>query len=82
MVELTEAGKIKDGEKPFNDVHGFFHDVDMILKEEDPALAEELWSTVTLIEGQFGSYQPDSDKLVKYGEKTIALLQEAKGKLK
>jgi hypothetical protein len=82
MVELVQAGKIKDGELAFNEVHGFFHDVDTTLREEDPALAEELWNTVTLTEGQFGSYQPDSDELVKYGEKTIALLQEAKGKLK
>jgi hypothetical protein len=82
MVEMMKNGNIEEGKRVFNQVHAFFHDVDPMLRENDPALAEELWNTVTLIEGQFGSYKPDSDELVKYGEKTIALLQEAKGKLK
>jgi hypothetical protein len=49
MVTMVEEGNIEQADKTFNEVHGFFHDVDLILREKDRALAEQLWDAVTLI---------------------------------
>jgi hypothetical protein len=78
MVTQVEEGNIQEGEEAFNQVHGFFHDIDPVLREKDPALAEQLWNAVLQIESQFGSYKPDIDQLKQAGNKTISLLQEAK----
>jgi hypothetical protein len=78
MVEKIDAGKIEQGEEAFNEVHGFFHDVDPVLKEKDPALAQQLWNAVLQIETQFGSHQPDQEKLIDSGKRVITLLQKAK----
>lgn len=81
MVTQLEAGNIKEAEKVFNGVHGFFHDVDPSLRKKDPQLAKELWDVVTLIEGQWGTYQPDSAELMNKAKITITLLQKAREKL-
>lgn len=78
MVEIVETGDIKEGEKAFNQVHGFFHDVDSMLIEQDPDLAKQLWDTVALIEAQFGSDQANAVDLINHGRKTIAILKEAR----
>lgn len=81
MVEMTETGNLREGEKSFNRVHGFFHDLDPALRKKDPTLARELWDTVLLIETQYGIYRPDLNKLKNYGELTIDLLRKAKNKM-
>jgi hypothetical protein len=81
MMNFVASGKTKEGEKAFNEVHGFFHKIDSPLRDKDPELAEKLWTTVTLIEGQFENYQPGSKQLIKYAGETISLLKEAQDKL-
>ena len=81
MMNYVASGQTKEGENAFNEVHGFFHTIDPKLRDEDPALAEELWNTVVLIEGQFGSSKPNSKQLTNYAGKTISLLKESKEKL-
>jgi hypothetical protein len=82
MVTLVQSGNIEEAKNEFNQVHGFFHDVDPTLRKKDPVLAGQLWDVVVLIETQYGIYQPDANQLIHAGNKTITLLKEARQKLK
>lgn len=77
-VNELNAGNISQAEKTFNEVHGFFHDVDPPLREKDPKLAKDLWDAVVIIEAQFGSYKPDVVELINKSQGTITILKKAK----
>jgi hypothetical protein len=82
MVVLMEAGNIEEAKREFDQIHAFFHDVDPMLREKDPFLAEQLWNAVVVIETQYGIHQPVREQLINAGNKTIALLKEAREKLR
>ena len=77
VVELTEAGKVHEGETIFWQVHPFFHEADPYLRKADPEFAQEIWDNVLRIEFEYFR-RKSQPALIKEGLLNLELLPKVR----